>query len=98
MEIMCSSDVGHDSPLWECSLFISYRQQVVYHLTYHHQRCKRLDEETINLIDVLTYTLVLNNRLDVLLDLSSFKLPSRRYKLLPFVPLAYAIILFSGLA
>ena len=58
----------------------------------------RMDVETFNLFDVLTYTLVLVNRLDVLLDLSAFKLPSRRYKLLPFVPLAYAIILFSGLA
>lgn len=97
MEIMCSSDVGRDSPLWECSLFISYRQQVVYHLTYHHQRCKRLDVETINLIDVLTYTLVLVCRLDVIPDPSAFKLPSRRYILLPFVPLADAIIFFSGL-
>jgi hypothetical protein len=78
-------------------LFISYRQQVVYHLTYHPQRCKRLDVETITLIDVLTCTLVLVSRLDVIPDPSAFKLPSRRYILLPFVPLADAIIFFSGL-
>ena len=97
MEIMFSSNVGKSPSLWECSLFISYRQQVVYHLTYHHQRCKRLDVETINLIDVLTYTLVLVCRLDVIPDPSVFKLPSRRYILLPCVPLADALILFSGL-
>ena len=97
MEIMSSSDVSRDISLWELSLHISYRKQIVDHFSCHYQSCIWMDIKTLNIIDVLTCTLLLVNRLDVLIDLSSCRLPSWSCIVLPFVPLADYLILFRWL-